>query len=102
VGTSALRVTWYRFATTFGRRWTGYLSLVLLIGLLGGIGMASVAAARRTQSSFATFLAHTNPSDLSVSINDAPVLTKELERLPRRRASRGRCYVAQRLPADAS
>jgi hypothetical protein len=56
--------------------------LVLLIGLLGGIGMASVAAARRTQSSFATFLASTNPSDLSISINDAPVLTKKLERLP--------------------
>ena len=49
MGRSALRVTWYRFATTFGRRWTGYLSLVLLIGLLGGIGMASVGAARRTQ-----------------------------------------------------
>jgi len=76
-----MRVTWYRFATTFARRWTGYLALVLLIGMIGGIGLASVAAARRTQSSYASFLASTNPSDLSITIQ-APVLTKELERVP--------------------
>ena len=44
----------------------GYLSLVLLIGLVGGLAMGSIAAARRTQSSFSVFLASTNPSDLSV------------------------------------
>jgi hypothetical protein len=81
VSRSALRVTWYRFVTTFGRRWTGYLTLVLLIGFIGGIGMASVAVARRTQSSFASFLASTNRSDLSVTIQ-APLLTTELGRLP--------------------
>lgn len=45
----------------------GYLSIVLLIGLAGGIVMGSVAAARRTQSSYPRFLASTNPSDLTIS-----------------------------------
>jgi len=54
---------------------------VLLIGLTGGVAMGSVAAARRTQSSFSTFLASTNPSDMSLTVG-APNLTKELARLP--------------------
>ena len=61
----AIRVAWYRFRATFARRRGGYLSLVLLIGLVGGLAMAAVAAARRTQSSFPTYLASTNPSDLN-------------------------------------
>ena len=40
-----MRVTWYRFAATFGHGWEGYLTLVLLIGLTGGIAMGSMAAA---------------------------------------------------------
>jgi len=40
---------------------------VLLIALTGGIAMASVAAARRTQSSFSAYLKSTNPSDLTIS-----------------------------------
>jgi hypothetical protein len=62
-----LRVASYRFRATFGRIWRGLLAIVLLIGLTGGIAMAAVAGGRRTQSSFSTFLASTNPSDLSVS-----------------------------------
>ncbi len=62
-----LRVAWYRFRATFGHRWGGYLALVLLIGLIGGIAEGSIAAGRRTQSSYPRFLASTNPSDLNVS-----------------------------------
>ena len=58
------RVARYRFRATFGRRWGGYLAIVLLIGTLGGIAMAAVAGGRRTQSAFPTFLASTNASDL--------------------------------------
>ncbi len=61
-------VAGYRFRATLPRRWAGYLSLIVLVGLLGGLGLGSLAAARRTQSSFSTFLAGTNPSDLVVSI----------------------------------
>ena len=61
-----LALAWYRFRVTFRRRWPDYLAIVLLIALMGGPGMGAIAAARRTQSSFSLFLAHTNPSDLSV------------------------------------
>ena len=64
----ALSAGSYRFRRTFHRRWRGLLSLALLIGLVGGVAMGALAAARRTQSSFAVYLASTNPSDLGVSI----------------------------------
>ncbi|HEY5096645.1 MAG TPA: ABC transporter permease [Acidimicrobiales bacterium] len=67
-----LRVAGYRQRVTFRRRRGGYLSLVLLIGLVGGLALGSVAAARRTQSSFSTYLASTNPSDLGVSVFGGP------------------------------
>jgi hypothetical protein len=42
---AALRVATYRFRATFGRRWGGYLALVLLIGGTGGLAMGAVAGA---------------------------------------------------------
>jgi len=62
--TESLRVSWYRFVHTFRVRWTGYLTIVVLVGLLGGISMASIAGARRTQSSFATLMSRANSSQL--------------------------------------
>jgi hypothetical protein len=59
-------VAWYRFRATLASRWSAYLSVVLLIGLIGGLAMGALAAARRTQSSFSVFLASTNPSNLSL------------------------------------
>jgi hypothetical protein len=82
-----MAVAWYRFTATFGRRWGGYLAIVLLIGMIGGIAMASVAAARRTQSSYPAFLASTNPSDLTMTVYSTssgaagPSLTAEIARL---------------------
>jgi hypothetical protein len=64
VNSQILRVARYRFRATFGRRWGGYLTIVLLVGLVGGLAMASIAGARRTQASFPFYLASTNPSDL--------------------------------------
>ncbi len=62
----ALGVARYRFGPTLRRRRGGYLALVVLIALVGGLAMASIAGARRTQSSFPTFLASTNPSELAL------------------------------------
>ena len=92
--TGALGVAVYRMRTTFRHRWGGYLSLVVLVALIGGLGLGSLAAARRTQSSFSTFLASTNPSDFSVAVyggggvngnnnpNYDPALTAAIARLP--------------------
>ncbi len=70
-----LRVALYRFRTSFRRRWTGYLSVVLLIGSIGGLAMAASAGGRRTQSSFPTYVASTNPSTVALFTRyDAPQL----------------------------
>jgi hypothetical protein len=61
-------VAWYRFRGTLSRRRGAYLTVILVIGLTGGLAMGSLAGARRTQSSFPTFLASTNPSTLSMAV----------------------------------
>jgi hypothetical protein len=62
------QVVWYRFRASFGNRLGAYASIVLLVGLIGGIAMGSIAAGRRTQSSYPAFLTATNPSQLTVSV----------------------------------
>ncbi len=81
-----LRVAWYRFRTTFRRRWGGYLALAVLIGLVGGVALGSLTAARRTYASYPKFLASTNPSDLTVQPTTSPAYSPrfldQLARLP--------------------
>ncbi len=68
---NVLRVAWYRLTVTLRRRWAGYLGLVLITGLTGGVALSAAAAAGRTESSFPVFLASTNPSDLTVQYSEA-------------------------------
>ncbi len=56
-------VAWYRFRSTFQGRHGAYLSLILLVGLVGGVAMGAIAGARRTQSSYPVYFQSTNPSD---------------------------------------
>ena len=89
-----LRVAWYRFRATFGRRWAGYLAIVIFLGLLGGLAMGSIAGARRTESSFPVYLASTNPPDLegvtsfvnpspgAAGLGYNPALQAKIARLP--------------------
>jgi hypothetical protein len=70
---SVVREASYRFRACFHERWSGYLVLVLLIALLGGVAMAAVAGARRTQSSFPAYLASTNPGDVQVFTEFDPI-----------------------------
>jgi len=70
-GQASRRVARYRLRSTFGNRWSGYLTIVLLLGLLGGLSTAAIAGARRTQSSYPAFLRSTNPSDLYVYHDDS-------------------------------
>jgi hypothetical protein len=61
-------VAWYRFRATLHGRRGSYLAVVLLVGLVGGVAMAAVAGARRTQSVFPTYLAASKTSDLQVAV----------------------------------
>lgn len=88
----AVEVARYRMRASIAHRWRAYVTFVLLIGFLGGLGLGGLAAARRTQSSFSSFLAATNPSDLSVTVYGAssgplaltynPALTAAIAKLP--------------------
>jgi FtsX-like permease family len=66
---SAARLAWYRVRATFRRRLGGYLALAVVVGLIGGVALASVTAARRTDSSYPDYLAGTNPSGLIIQPN---------------------------------
>jgi hypothetical protein len=62
--------------------------VILLVGLVGGVALGAVAAARRTQSTFPAYLAASHASDLqfqfysSQSLASLDSFTKELEHLP--------------------
>jgi hypothetical protein len=79
----AIRVSWFRFRATLGARWGTYLSVILLIGLVGGVAMGAVAGARRTQAAFPTYLANTDSSnlDLQVSSGAANFTTGQIDAL---------------------
>ena len=64
---SVARFYIYRLRSTLRRRWSDYLALVLLVAFLGGLAMGSVVIGRRTQSSFAGFLARDDASTLTMS-----------------------------------
>ena len=73
----------FRFPQELRRRWRTYLALVLLLGLVGGVALASIAAARTTQSSFPAFLKTTNPSDLDIDNGPYdPALLRRVAKLP--------------------
>jgi FtsX-like permease family len=78
-----LTLAWYRFRATFRRRWTGYLTIVLLVGLVGGVAMGAIAGARRTQSAFPSYLAATDASELTMqaSSNVSQYTSEQIEKL---------------------
>ena len=67
VKSSAVRTAWYRTVVCWKRQRASYLVLVVLLGLAGGVALGSLAGARRTATSFSTFLAASNPSDLTIA-----------------------------------
>jgi FtsX-like permease family len=89
----ALRVAWFRNRVSLRQRIVGLATIVILIGTIGGVALASVAAARRTDSSFPTYLQSTNPSTMDVfsTYDDPglgvtngydPALQRKISRLP--------------------
>jgi hypothetical protein len=93
-----LRISRYWFRATFARSWPGYLAVVLMIGLVGGIAIGSLSGARRTESSFSVFLASTNPSDMHVFLY-APNQTTALSHLALVRHVANATYGINAFPA---
>ena len=82
---SARRVGAYRFRATFRQRWGEYVTLAVLIGLLGGVALGAIAGARRTQGSYVTYLGTINPSDVVTFTGFAnPALDSSVGYDPRR------------------
>jgi hypothetical protein len=98
MNSNATRVGWFWFRANFARRWSNYLTIVLLVGSIGGLALGSVAAARRTQSSYNTFLASTNPSDLTIAVY-APNIAAKLAHLPHVRHVGVSSYSVNAFPA---
>jgi hypothetical protein len=51
------------------RRWTSTVALVLLVGLAGGVVLAAIAGASRTDTAMLRFVAYSRPEDVYVTIN---------------------------------
>ena len=88
-----LRALWYRLGATFRHELGSYLTIALLLGLIGGLAMGSLAAARRTQSSYSALLETTNPSQIDLATAVAspgigngqgydPAIVREIARIP--------------------
>jgi ABC-type lipoprotein release transport system permease subunit len=87
-----LSTAWYRFAASWRRLVSGYVALALIVGIGGGLALGSIAAARRTASSYSVFLASTNPSQLTIepaggsggppSLNTVRHLVDVIEKFP--------------------
>jgi hypothetical protein len=84
-GGRVLRVTLYRLRSTARAGFGGLAGVAIVIALIGGVAMASIAAGRRTQSSYPEFLASTNPSDLDITYFGGPApaeMTEAVDGLP--------------------
>ena len=86
VNSEVLRAVRYRFRATFAQRRGGYVAIVVLLALVGGGALGTLAGARRTQTSYPTYLASTNPADLEVFdafVNPALGFTDRVSRVRR-------------------
>lgn len=68
---NASRVTavWIAARAQLRRRWGATVALVVLLGLAGGVVVAAVAGASRTDSAMKRFVAYSKPEDLYVVVN---------------------------------
>lgn len=88
-----MNAVWYRFRATFRRRAASYIGVALLLGLFGGVALASLAGARRTASAFPRFRRATNPSDIQVDAGPYdPEAVDAIGHLPQ--VARAATYVA--------
>src|SRR5437763_12525603 len=60
---------WMAARAHLGRRWGATAALVLLVGLTGGVVIAAIAGASRTDSAMKRFVAYSRPEDAFVTVN---------------------------------
>src|SRR5436305_1819655 len=64
-----MAAVWMAARTQLRRRWGATIALVLLVGLTGGVVIAAVAGASRTDSAMKRFVKFSRPEDAYVSVN---------------------------------
>ena len=57
---------WYRLRSTMRSELSYFLSVILLVGAVGGLALGAIEAARSTESSFADFVASSHVPQLFV------------------------------------
>ncbi|MDQ1433067.1 MAG: putative transport system permease protein, partial [Actinomycetota bacterium] len=75
----------YRFRAELRARWRSVLALALLAGLAGGVTLAAIAGARRTDSAYSRLLVATNAAHVLVNPddgNDSALDAQAIARLP--------------------
>src|SRR5436305_4649549 len=64
-----MAAVWMAARTQLRRRWGATIALVLLVGLTGGVVIAAVAGASRTDSAMKRFVKFSQPEDAYVPVN---------------------------------
>ena len=76
---------WLRFRAELRARWRALLGVALLVGLAGGVTLAAVAGARRTDTAFSRLLEKTNAADILVNPDngiDSALRLEDVAKLP--------------------
>ncbi len=79
--TDSLRLAWFRLTRRRALERSSLVALALVLGVLGGVGLASIAGARATDVSYTTLLARSNPSAVSLNIG-SPISTSAFSKIP--------------------
>src|SRR5438874_3975016 len=64
-----VQAVWMAARAQLRRRWGATVALVLLVGLAGGVVIAAIAGASRTDSAMKRFVAYSRPEDAYVVVN---------------------------------
>ena len=77
---------WMRLRSELRARWRSLLVLTLVVGVTGGVVLAAVAGARRTDSAYPRLIAWAHPADsglfLSGGFGQSPVDPSAVRALP--------------------
>src|SRR5205085_9435752 len=75
-----MKAVWYWSRRSLRARWRSYAGVAVLLAMLGGLTLASVAGARRTASAYTRFRQMGNAMDLQVNSGDFETRNPEVAR----------------------